>query len=297
MTKFVEFLKYVRDKIYFTQPTYVAGYESRPWKKWIFGSIVILFLLFLIGNNQENSQLKSDNNVTRITNKIKAPAGPISSQIKPLNSLNYPVVKVVDGDTIDVRVDGKVQRVRLIGIDTPETVDPRKPIQCFGKEASEHAKTILSGISVSLESDTSQGNTDKYNRLLRYVRLPDGTNFNEKMVKEGYAHEYTYSLPYKYIDEFKVAETTARNGSLGLWADNTCSGNTNQAASTASSVSTSLASQQTAAKPSTAATTQNNDTYYANCTAARAAGAAPISIGGLGYRSALDRDNDGIACE
>ena len=135
----------------------------------------------------------------------------------------YKVVKVIDGDTISVNIDGKIETIRLIGIDSPESVDPRKPVQCFGKEASDKAKQILMGKKVRLESDPTQGDKDKYKRLLRYVFLEDGTNFNRPMIEEGFAHEYTYNAPYKYQDEFKVAELNAREEKRGLWADNACS--------------------------------------------------------------------------
>lgn len=134
----------------------------------------------------------------------------------------FKVVKVVDGDTIDVEIDGKIERLRLIGIDTPETVDPRKKVQCFGREASNKAKEMLLGRFVSLESDETQGERDKYKRLLRYVFLPDGTNFNLFMIAEGYAHEYTYDLPYKYQTDFKQAEKIARENNKGLWNPNVC---------------------------------------------------------------------------
>jgi len=134
------------------------------------------------------------------------------------------VVSVVDGDTIKVSIDGVTQTVRLIGIDTPETVDPRKPVQCFGQEASNKAKSILSNQMVRLESDLSQGDLDKYQRLLRYVFLEDGTFFNKLMIAEGYAHEYTYVIPYEYQEEFKNAEKSAREAQLGLWSPSMCNG-------------------------------------------------------------------------
>ncbi len=99
----------------------------------------------------------------------------------------YSVIKVVDGDTVDVSMGGVTERIRLIGINTPETVDPRKPVECFGVEASNKAKALLTGKKVSLESDSTQGELDKYNRLLRYVFLEDGATFNILMIKEGYA--------------------------------------------------------------------------------------------------------------
>lgn len=138
---------------------------------------------------------------------------------------SYRVVKVVDGDTLDVVINDKVERLRLIGIDTPETVDPRKSVQCFGIEASNKAKELLNGKFVSLESDETQGDRDKYKRLLRYVILPDGTNFNLFMIAEGFANEYTYDQAYKFQTEFKNAEIEARNNQKGLWSPQTCSGN------------------------------------------------------------------------
>lgn len=137
------------------------------------------------------------------------------------------VSRVIDGDTIEVNINGKKETLRLIGIDTPEIVDPRKPVQCFAKEASNKAKEILNGKKVKLEADSSQGERDKYNRLLRYVFLEDGTSFNRLMIAEGYAHEYTYqSNPYKYQIEFKEAEENAREDGKGLWGADTCNGDT-----------------------------------------------------------------------
>lgn len=136
----------------------------------------------------------------------------------------YDVIKVVDGDTIVVDLGGERITLRLIGIDTPETVDPRKPVQCFGIEASNKAKELLGGKKVKLEDDPSQGDKDTYDRLLRYIYLEDGTFFNELMIKEGYAFEYTYDTPYKYQEQFKEAENHARTNKLGLWANETCAG-------------------------------------------------------------------------
>lgn len=134
----------------------------------------------------------------------------------------YAVTRVVDGDTIDVNINGIIKRVRLIGINTPEVVDPRKPVECFGIEASNKAKEVLTGKSVILEKDPSQGDVDKYGRLLRYIWLTDGTNFNKLMIEQGYAYEYTYNLPYKYQQEFKEAQKYAQENKLGLWQDNIC---------------------------------------------------------------------------
>ena len=140
-------------------------------------------------------------------------------------ALLYSVTAVSDGDTIKVLVDGKTETVRLIGVDTPETKDPRKAVQCYGAEAGAYTKTTLLGKIVSLAQDDSQQNRDKYGRLLRYVFLEDGTNFNEQLIRAGYAYEYTYRTPYQYQSVFKQAQQEAKTNSVGLWSQTTCSGN------------------------------------------------------------------------
>jgi len=137
----------------------------------------------------------------------------------------YAVVKVTDGDTIKVQMPDGVKTVRLIGIDTPETVDPRKPVQCFGKEASEYMKKIALNKKVRLEKDPTQSDQDKYKQLLRYVYLTNGESINEKMISDGYAYEYTYdSNPYKFQAEYKASQSNASKNALGLWSPSTCSG-------------------------------------------------------------------------
>ena len=110
----------------------------------------------------------------------------------------------------------------MIGLDTPETVDPRKPVQCFGREASAQAKTLLGGQQVYLETDPSQDTIDKYGRTLAYVWTASGRLFNLDMIADGYAHEYTYDLPYRYQAEFKAAENDARARERGLWSPGAC---------------------------------------------------------------------------
>jgi micrococcal nuclease len=136
----------------------------------------------------------------------------------------FKVTDVVDGDTIKVSYHGRAETVRLIGIDTPEVVDPRQPVQCFGVEASTHARAILSGQMVRLEADGTQGDRDRFNRLLRYVFLRDGANFNQRMIADGFAFEYTHIVPYRYQPQFKAAQAEAQSGSRGLWAAETCAG-------------------------------------------------------------------------
>lgn len=136
----------------------------------------------------------------------------------------YKVTKVTDGDTIHIDMDGVDEKVRLIGINTPETVDPRKEVECFGKEASSRMKDLAERKIVRLEYDDSQSLRDTYDRLLAYVYLEDGEMLNRKMVAEGYAYEYTYMTPYKYQSEFKELQNIARASERGLWSPTTCNG-------------------------------------------------------------------------
>lgn len=136
----------------------------------------------------------------------------------------YVVKKVVDGDTIKVVTGTSVKTVRLIGVDTPETVDPRKTVQCFGVEASNFTKSLLTGKTVTLESDPTQQLVDKYGRMLAYVYLPDRTLINEKIIRSGYGYEYTYAVPYIHQKEFKEAQKLAESEGIGLWSMSTCSG-------------------------------------------------------------------------
>ncbi len=125
------------------------------------------------------------------------------------------VVRVVDGDTIVVKFkNGRYEKVRLIGINTPETVDPRRPVQYFGKEASRYTKKHLLGKTVFLQYDWQL--RDKYGRLLAYVFLPDGTFFNAKIIRDGYAFAFT-RYPFQYMKLFRKLEREAREAGLGLW--------------------------------------------------------------------------------
>src|SRR3989344_1877230 len=122
------------------------------------------------------------------------------------------ITKVVDGDTVEIEGGA---RVRLIGIDTPETVDPRKPVQCFGLQASDYTKSLLAGVAVKLEKDIEDKH--KYNRLLRYIYLADGTFINLKLVADGYASAYPYPPNIAHAVEFREAQANARESKLGLW--------------------------------------------------------------------------------
>lgn len=140
----------------------------------------------------------------------------------------YPVTGISDGDTIKVDVKGTIETIRFIGIDTPETKDPRKPVQCYGPEATSKMQSLVQEKKVALVADSSQGDRDRYGRLLRYVFLEDGRHVGYEMIRGGYAHEYTYATAYQYQAEFREAERLAQQELLGFWSPDTCNGITNQ---------------------------------------------------------------------
>lgn len=130
----------------------------------------------------------------------------------------YKVVKFDDGDTIAVDMGGTNETIRFIGVDTPETHDPRKAVQCFGKAAAAFTKGFIGQNNVRLASDPLSTNRDRYNRLLRYVYLPDGKLVNAEIIKQGYGFAYL-GFPFTKSDEFHQYELDARKNNLGLWKD------------------------------------------------------------------------------
>jgi micrococcal nuclease len=178
--------------------------------------LIVFAILFLLVNfiSQKFPQFSNPPNPSISPTPSVAPSPVLGS-----TSQLYKVTKVVDGDTI--HIEGG-QTVRLIGIDTPETVDPRRPVQCFGKEASDKAKELLLNKQVTLEKDISE--TDRYGRLLRYVYLFDATNsaqtvfINEALVKEGYAYASAYPPDIKYQEQLQKAQKEARENRRGLWS-------------------------------------------------------------------------------
>jgi micrococcal nuclease len=128
------------------------------------------------------------------------------------------MVRVVDGDTIVVRLAGREERVRLIGIDTPESVKPGSPVECFGKEASGHLASLLpEGTVVRLKGDVEQ--RDRYGRLLAYVyRDADGLFVNAVMARDGFAEPLTVPPNVAHTAELATAARSARESGRGLWA-------------------------------------------------------------------------------
>ena len=151
-----------------------------------------------------------------------APSNPGTSQIPaPSSGEKYLVIKVFDGDTFQINYNGEKVSVRMVGIDTPETIDPRRPIGCFGKNASGETKRLIEGKEVLLTKDISD--MDKYNRLLRYVYLPlsesDNLFVNDYLVRQGFAKAYTYPPDVKFNERFLEAEKEARENLRGLWGE------------------------------------------------------------------------------
>jgi len=198
---------------------------------YILGGIIALIVIVIIvaSKAEQRTVQKTGQNTATLETTGADSASQISNTTETKNStafLYYSVVSVVDGDTVKISINGETNTFRLIGMDTPETVDPRKPVQCFGIEASNEAKELLSGKKVRIETDSSQGTYDKYNRMLGYIYREDGLFYNKYMIEQGYAHEYTYNTPYKYQTEFKNAQKEAQANQLGLWSSNTCGGDT-----------------------------------------------------------------------
>jgi len=239
-------------------------------------------------NDKKPAEVKSAQTEINKTSVIsESPTVSISSDKQPAE-----VLKVIDGDTISVLLNGKKQTIRIIGINTPETVDPRRTVECFGAEASNKAKEYFKdmGYKVWLKEDPSQGDKDKYQRLLRYVFTDNGaTDYGLMMISEGFAYEYTYNTPYKYQTEYKNAQQDAENKKLGLWADSTCSGQKTSANS---------GFQQTNSQKSSAKVSNPDDKDCSDFKTQKEAQAYFISKGGpANDPDKLDRDKDGVACE
>jgi micrococcal nuclease len=127
------------------------------------------------------------------------------------------VERVVDGDTVVVNRGGQSVKVRLIGVDAPESVDPRKPVERFARESAAFLRGLVEGKSVHLAYEPTGARVDRYGRTLAYLyRVDDGLFVNREIVAKGFGHAYTV-YPFRYMDDFRQAEREARARGLGLW--------------------------------------------------------------------------------
>ena len=261
----------------------------KKWYFWVGSVILFIILLAKIGGSADVPQTEADQVV--VDEQEVAVAENVSGA-----SATYFVLKVVDGDTVSVDINGITETIRIIGINTPETVDPRKEVECFGKEASDKAKALLEGEYVCLAVDDTQENRDKYNRLLRYVYLADGSDYGKHMIENGYAYEYTYQIPYQHQSEYRNAEDSAETAERGLWASDACSVQKDDSSSTSVPPPTSSSNTLSTANTSYVCT---ENTY--NCTDFKTHAEAQNvyeSCGGIGNDvHGLDGNDDGVACE
>ena len=202
----------------FRQSNYRVKEIEEGFPGWIIAvaiatALCIIFIAIAIGASTNSSP----NNQTASSSSEPSSESAILESNQSEDSLkSYKVERVVDGDTFKIIYNGEEKSVRLIGIDTPETVHPDKDPECYGQEASNYLKNKIEGKTVTLEFDETQGLYDAYDRLLAYAFLGE-ENVNYEIVANGYGKEYTYNLPYKYQSEFKAAENKAKNSKVGLW--------------------------------------------------------------------------------
>ncbi len=182
--------------------------------------LVIAAAFFWKQGNESSSQVASSRVVGK--NRVNADIPHVAA-----TSTNATIARAVDGDTLIVRIDGEdaEKKVRLLGVNTPESVDPRRPVECFGKEASRFTASLADGKRARLEEDPQADDLDKYGRLLRNVILEDGTDLNLALVREGYAHAYvSYPQNKKRKTEIKRLQREAQANQRGLWNPKTCEG-------------------------------------------------------------------------
>jgi endonuclease YncB( thermonuclease family) len=182
--------------------------------KLILGVSIILNFALLFSTYTNDSPLATTDNV------VEVPKEEVQETVFE-SGKTYPLMRIIDGDTIIVGFNGTTEYVRLIGIDSPEPNDPGGP-ECFAQEATSQLQTLAQTGLVVLHFDESQGMRDSYGRLLAYVELLDGTDLGKQMITNGYAHEYTFHANYARQNDYLQAETTARESFRGLWEENVC---------------------------------------------------------------------------
>lgn len=217
----------------------------------------------------ETNTTQSDNSATSQTNVANSNQETHSSANKqqltnPSGVALIPaiVTNVVDGDTLDVKINGKTERIRLLLVDTPETKHPNKPVQPFGPEASEFTTTTLLGKQVGLEKDVSE--RDRYGRILAYVWI-DGNMHNEALIEKGLARVAVFPPDTKYVDEFRAKQREAQESGIGIWSiENYVQENGFQSSSSSSPQSGQSQSAAPAPSQSTSDNTGTNQPFQNN---------------------------------
>ncbi|MGG1674564.1 thermonuclease family protein [Neobacillus sp. NRS-1170] len=179
--------------------------------------VMISFILSGCSGSEVAEKVKSDkNSTTPVVQNEKEPSS--SEEVNNKNLLSATIVKNIDGDTVEVNLNGKVEKIRMLCVDTPETHHPRLGVQPFGPEASEYTKKILSvGTKIEIEPGIGNGR-DKYGRLLAYIYV-NGKMFNEMLLEQGLARvAYIYAPNTKYVDEFYAIQKEAQKKGIGIWS-------------------------------------------------------------------------------
>ena len=151
------------------------------------------------------------------------------------------ILRIIDGDTLEVQIGTKKEKVRIIGIDTPEIVDTRTGVQCFGKEASSKLKALIGGKTVSLVANPAE-DKDIYKRLLRYVEV-NGKDIGASIIADGYAYSYR-KYPHPRLDTYNALEKKAREGNKGLWGSCSTSSASSKTKSSSSKAMNSVTSSK-----------------------------------------------------
>ena len=184
------------------------------------GVVLIVLSALLIWRYVQNDAHSDPTPTVAISSAAGSNPATSAQSSLPANAVPAELVRIVDGDTIVVRINGESgqETVRLIGIDTPETKKPNTPIQCYGKEASTFTTALLTGKKIWLEPDTS--NRDQYGRLLRYVWVESGSSYlfaNEEIVSLGFGTAADYPPDTHYHKRLFAALDRARSQNLGMW--------------------------------------------------------------------------------
>jgi micrococcal nuclease len=176
----------------------------------LFAVVLPLLLSFIFSKLPEIDRINGIQDIPKILNLL------LEEEENSREFVDAKVVRVVDGDTVVVRYERREERIRLIGVDTPETVHPNKPIEAYGEEAKEYTKKKLEEKDIQIEFDVQE--RDRYGRLLGYIWL-DGLLFNDELLRMGYARVATFPPNVKYVETFKETERNAREKQVGLWGE------------------------------------------------------------------------------